>query len=225
MTLPVQPNDPEHLASSLRQEAAFRVQAIRDFKALEARLRSNQETIDALNQTLGEKDTYIHSLHLAAQRHAEEVAAVRSEVERYAFLVQGLTRSLSWIRKPWLRAIVRALLRFENDALPEETLPAGGDLYHLDPSPFRVYTAPQFRLAGWVRPAEGRSVALIRARIGAQTFRPDAAVTPAKGPHESALIDIAIEVPVGHSLLRLEVADVDGVWRSLLNAPLWRPHP
>ncbi|MDX2187059.1 MAG: hypothetical protein SFV32_09005 [Opitutaceae bacterium] len=224
MTLPVPQKNQETLEAALRQEAAFRVQAIRDFRDLEARLREQQATIDTLNRTIGEKDTYIHTLHLEAQKHNDHLAAVRRDVEQYAFFARRLRRDFAGLTTDWVRAAVKWIASFDTTARhSDQPLPGAGDVYHLEPSPYRVFTAADFRLTGWVRPAPGKSIALLRARIGDQTFRPSAPLAPVADPTQSAPIDIALNIPPGMSLLRLEVADTDGQWRSLVNAPLWRP--
>ncbi|WP_404421235.1 hypothetical protein [Nibricoccus sp. IMCC34717] len=250
MTLPATtPQSPDELASALRQEAEFRARSIQQFREAEEKIRTQEAKIVELIATLAERDTYIHALHLEREKdNAREQAALgqkdayihqlhlekaswaqqleeaRADVERFAWLAQRLQSDFSHVDSRLLRTLVRGLVR-QDRALhgeAEAPLPGGDEVYHLDPSPFRVFKSSDFVVAGWIRPGS-RAVAALRVRLRGTAYVPDAALISAGTDPQAFQFSIPVKIPVGHSLLRFEAADASGTWRSVLTAPIWRP--
>jgi hypothetical protein len=250
MTLPVAtPQTPEELAAALRQEAEFRARAIQQFRDIEKRVREQEAKLVELVATLAERNTYIHSLHLEQEKENARVRAslgekdayihslhlekeswthalheARADVEQYAWLTQRLQSDFSHIENGVIQKLIRTLVRSDRALHGESEAPllGGDDVYHLDPSPFQVFKRKDFVVGGWIRP-RSQVVAALRVRIRGRSFVPTASVVPSPNDAGTRSFSIPVEIPTGHSLLRFEAADVSGVWRSVLNAPVWRP--
>jgi hypothetical protein len=83
------PEEPaQELAGVKRREAEFRLKTVQEFLAFGAREREHRAKIDALNDELGRRNTYIHELH------AEREAFVRREQGAFAD-VEAFTRMLA----------------------------------------------------------------------------------------------------------------------------------
>ncbi len=70
----------------LRREAEFRLKTLKQFIGLEATLRTQGEKIDALNNELGERNTYIHQLH----EERERLLGYNKELEKQSTYIHQL---------------------------------------------------------------------------------------------------------------------------------------
>jgi SAM-dependent methyltransferase len=240
--------DPQSLAQQLdevaRREASFRLKTIQNFRELDQRLRETHARAEALSEELGQRNAYIHQLHLAQaewnaalqERHAD-VAIFTQWLQQAEDERNQLRREVARMRASWswkygspLRWWQRL---FQRPDEPPAAAPAGavGDfVYFLHTSPFRVYRVKNFKLRGWLFPRDRRPVSAIRVRVGEREFvatrslpEPDVAQQHllAGGPHEQPGFEVEIEISPGRQLLQLEALVDQQTWKVVLRTPIW----
>ncbi len=247
-------NPAEELAEVKRREAEFRLKTVQEFLALGARDREQRRQIDALNDELGERNSYIHRLHGEREAFVRREQAAFADVEAFTQLlataeadVAATRAELARLRAPWgwrRWFASKSATTFAQAALPADdgltppagfvAVPAGDFVYYLHTPPFRLYRTASFTLRGWALPRDGRTVTGVRVRIGGgefigQTGLEELEVLAQHGPQPSNPrpgFTVEFATPAGRHFLSLEAQLDHRDWRSILTTPIWcRPSP
>ena len=244
------PADAADLARQLdevtRRDAEFRLKTIHLFRELDGQLRQTRDRMEALSLELGERNTYIHQLHLERVERQRVLAATHEDLASYsqwlaaaedqaAALRRELQRvkgSWSWRYGAWLRQLQRWLRPTHAAAVPEAE-PALMDpnlVYYLHTSPFRVFRSTTATLRGWVYHQGSAPLTAVRARLGGAEFigrngleEPEAALAHglAGGPQERPGFEIHLTLTAGRHTLSLEAQVGHREWRPFLITPIW----
>lgn len=239
------------LEEVLQREANHRQKSVEDYLDLQIRLAALSSTIGQrgtyiheLQAKVGERDTYIHELHAKVgerdacihELHLDQLAkqaelqAAYSDLEALVWMLQETEKKLQTTQRRTFGGFIRFLTQGRGPASDRETkTPPGDFIYHLMPSPFRLYRGETFTLAGWAFSRDGRPVTGIRARIaggnyGGKTGLPAPEAAAQNGFPPETLppgFEVTFATPPGRHQLALEAMLDDGVWRSLLNLPVW----
>jgi len=181
-----------------RREAWFRLKTVQDFIVLDGQLREQGRRIDAINDELGARNTYIHELHRRQEASALREQGAAADLETFVWRLQKaedeaarLRDELRDIRSSWSWRLFASLQRFQRRwgrpagpgpagalaggassglATDPGAAPGGVFIYHLRTSPFRWYRGKPSTLRGWAWPANGRSVLAVRVRIDGALF-------------------------------------------------------
>jgi hypothetical protein len=207
------------LAEVTAREGRFRLESVDDYLALQAKLQQ-------LRDTLGERGTYIHRLHLEQNALRDEIHAAQADLEALVWLLatteKERDRALRLTPLGWLRAL------FTARPVPPRRVPPGDFIYHLTTSPFRIYRGENFTLRGWALPRDGRTVSGLRARIDDREFvgryglpAPEAAGQPPQPRNPQPGLEVTFATPAGRHQLSLEAQLDDSPWLSILSVPIW----
>lgn len=208
------------LDEAARREARHRLESAEDHLALSARLQQ-------ANRTIGDRGEQIQRLHLEQQARDAELHAARDDLEALVWMLQESERARDRAERRTFSGFFRALL----DPRPARPvrMPPGDFVYHLAPSPFRIYRETAFTLRGWVFPRDGRAVTGVRVRLDDREFigqygrpAPEAAIQHGPQPRNPQPgFEVAFDTPPGRHRLALEVRLEDGAWLSMLEVPVW----
>ncbi len=193
-------NSADELGEVKRREAEFRLKTVQEFLAFGAREREHRAKIDALNDELGRRNTYIHELHAEREGFVRREQGAFADVEAFTRMLTqaegqlaAARAELSRLKAPrgW-RRWAAALTAGQAKAPPAATspdhlgaslatgsaaalaefkpVPAGDFIYYLHTPPFRLYRTPSFNLRGWALPRDGRAITGIRVRLAGREF-------------------------------------------------------
>jgi len=242
--------DPANLARQLdevtRRDAEFRLKTIQRFRELDEQLRSTRERMEALSLELGERNTYIHQLHVEQDATRNEFARIHDDLATYSQWLAAaedetaaLRAKLERIRTSWawrygtpLRVLQRLFGASDRGtAPPPPVITIDSSLvYYLHTSPFRIFRERTAALRGWVYSKEPSPITAVRARVGALEFigrhglpEPETAAVHrlAGGPHERPGFEIPLTLAPGRQLLVLEAQIDHREWRAFLATPVW----
>lgn len=206
--------------------------------------------LDRLRVELGQRDTYIHELHLAREADQRRANRLHRDLEEFIFSLRdaederaALKARLTALesRPPknfgtWLQSLLGKKPKRPTPA----SVPAFVDypdapfVYHLKNSPFRVHREPTFTLHGWAFPRDGRPVTALRARLDDRCFSgtyglDEREVIRHYGPQEhnpKPGFKIVVETPGGRHRLSLEARLAGDDWVSIFKLPIWvKPGP
>lgn len=212
----------DRLDEATQREARFRLENAQDFLALQARIETQAVTI-------GERDGYIHQLHL------ERIAA-HADLEAFVWMLEKEEKERSRfqaLEDSWCGKFCAAFhflgKKLRRPATGARDLPGAEFVYHLSPSPFRIYREDRFCLRGWAFPKDGRRISAIRVRVDQDAFpgrygieNLEAAINhqvPPANPQPG--FEIEFLTPPGRHRLRLEACLEERDWVSILNLPIW----
>lgn len=236
------PAPPDPLADVARREAWFRLKTIEDLRALQTTLDEQRLKIDALNDELGARNTYIHDLHARRENFVRAVQAAHADLEHFARHLAAAEDERTAARAELARIksapgwwVFKKLIPPPTAATP--AVAAARPLaftYHLPVSPFRLYRKPSFTLRGWAFPADGRAVTALRARLGDREFigragleEPEVAQTHdlAATANPRPGFEVTFATPAGRHELRLEAQLENRDWFEILATPIWSTAP
>jgi hypothetical protein len=208
------------LAEAAAREGRFRLESVDDYLALQAKLQQ-------LRDTIGERGTYIHQLHLDQNAQRAELHAAQADLEAFAWLLQEAERARERAERRTPLGFFRSL--FAPRAAAPARVPPGDFVYHLTTSPFRIYRTPEFTLRGWACPRDGRAVTAIRVRLDGREFAgkhglPAPEAAGQHGPQKNNPqpgFEVTFATPPGRHQLALEAQIERSEWRSILVVPTW----
>ena len=223
----------DQLVEAAAREASFRLANAQEFLQLQSR-------VEAQVVTLGERDAYIHQMHLERIAAREVLRAAHADLEAFAWMLQDAEKArdrLHALVKSWIGKFVvplRWLQKKARNSAPSANLPGAAFLYDLHTSPYRLYRETRFQLRGWAFPKDGRAVTAIRMRCDAQVFPGRYGIEEPEVVARFGLqsanprpgFEIEFLTPPGRHWLRLEACLENRDWVSILNLPIWcQPEP
>lgn len=242
-------NPAEELAEVKRREAEFRLKTVQEFLAFGARDREQRRQIDALNDELGERNSYIHRLHGEREDFVRREQAAFADVEAFTHLLAtaeaeaaAARAELARLRAPrgWRRWFAsKSAAARDPAALPAGdgpapaasfvAVPPGDFIYYLHTPPFRLYRAASFTLRGWALPRDARPVTGVRVRIGGREFigetgLEEPGVLAQHGPQPANPrpgFSVTFATPPGRHHLSLEAQLDHRDWLAVLTTPIW----
>jgi hypothetical protein len=208
------------LAEAAAREGRFRLDSVDDYLALQAKLQQ-------LRDTIGERGTYIHQLHLDQNALRAELHAAQADLEAFAWMLQEAERSQARTERRTLTGFLRSLFTSDRPAITR--VPPGDFVYHLTTSPFRIYRGPDFTLRGWAYPRDGRNITGIRVRLDGREYAgkhglaaPEAtAQHDPQGNRPLPGFEVTFATQAGRHELALEAQLAGGEWNSILVIPIW----
>lgn len=226
----------------VRREAFFRLATLRTFRELERTITEQSLKIDALNDELGARNTYIHDLHARREDFVRAVQAAHADLEHFARHLATAEDERAAARAEITRIksapgwwVFKKLIPPPPAATPAVALARSlAFTYHLPVSPFRLYREPTFTLRGWAFPVDGRAVTAIRARLGDREFigragldEPEVAQTHdlAATANPRPGFEVTFATPAGRHELRLEAQLENRDWFEILATPIWSTAP
>jgi hypothetical protein len=223
-----------------RREAEFRLKTVQEFLGFGAREREDKAKIDALNEELGRRNTYIHELHGEREAFVRREQAAFADVEVFTQMLAAAEDTLAAARtelartkarrgwRKWLGVTSAGNAQGSGDAALEP-VPAGDFTYYLHTPPFRLYRTPSFTLRGWALPRDGRAVTGIRVRLGGREFLGQTGIEEPEviaqhgaqpsNPRPGFAVEFA--TPPGRHPLSLDAQLDNRDWRSILTTPIW----
>lgn len=206
------------LAEVTAREGRYRLESVDDYLALQAKLQQ-------LRDTLGERGTYIHQLHLEQNALRAELHAAQADLEALVWMLAAAEKERDRAARRTPLGLLRALFA-PRPAAPVR-VPPGDFIYHLTTTPFRIYRGENFTLRGWALPRDGRAVTGIRARIDGREFAgryglpaPEAAGQPPQPRNPQPGLEVTFATPAGRHQLSLE-ARIEDEWYSIVALPMW----
>jgi hypothetical protein len=191
----------------------------------------------SLEDQLGERDSYIHKLHLQHEERARELQAARADAEALAQLLQKAEAERDALDKKLQR-----LKKSPVGWLAEATAPAAPNgrsvhsaprlsvefKYFLHTSLFRVFDTSEIQLRGWLFPVSGKQVEAVRAVVDEIEYTgtyglEESEVVRVHGPlahNPKPGFSIRVQFTKPRQQFSLE-AKIEGQWCSVLNTPVW----